>query len=125
VEEGLLLCRVALESGDVVCGNQQATALVEAHLADAALAFVNQTAVAACVAAQTAAPQALGQLLRTLGRQLVQNFGQTCRTLAQRHLETSPVGGILCVELYSLRFDLSAARGPDEWRNSCTCLKTP
>src|SRR5437588_8878775 len=101
VEEGLLLGRVALEGGDVVCGNQQATALVEAHLADAALAFVNQTAVAARVAAQTAAPEALGQLLRALCRHLVQNFSQTCRTLAQRHLETSPVGGILCVELYS------------------------
>src|SRR2546423_1953634 len=89
VEEGLLLGRVALESGDVVCGNQKATALVEAHLADAALAFVNQTAVAARVAAQTAAREALGQLLRALGRHLVQNFGQAGRVLAQRHLETS------------------------------------
>src|SRR5689334_19422379 len=50
MEERLLLNRVALKSGDVAEGHFELSVLVEAHLADAALAFPNQAAMAAGIA---------------------------------------------------------------------------
>src|SRR6516165_9268458 len=55
MEERLLFDRIALQSGDVAEGYFELSVLVEAHLADAALAFADQAAMATGIAEDTVA----------------------------------------------------------------------
>src|SRR6185503_10015463 len=62
VEEGLFLGRVALQRAHVAPRHTQLAALVEAHLADAPPALVDQAAVAAGVTAQGVLGQTLVEI---------------------------------------------------------------
>jgi len=58
---------------DVVHRDAEAAAFVETNFADAALAFLDQTTMAARETAQRVPVQMLGQLRRAFGGHLVQN----------------------------------------------------
>ena len=74
-KKGFLLSWIAGERGDVVCRHAQMSALVEANFADAALAFFDETAMAAGVTLQRAAFKMLGQFRRAFSGQRVEHIG--------------------------------------------------
>ena len=76
MKEGLLLGGIALQSRDVIDGHAQVSAFIEANFADAALAFLDQAAMATREATQSIILQMLGKLRRAFGGHLVQNFSE-------------------------------------------------
>ena len=67
VKERFLFRRIASQRGDIIDGHAQVATFIEANFADAALAFLNETAMTARVALQRVAGQVLGQLRRAFG----------------------------------------------------------
>lgn len=64
MEKRLLLSWIAGERSDIVCGNTQTPTLIEANFADAALAFLDEAAMAAGVTLERVIRQVLSQFRR-------------------------------------------------------------
>ena len=66
MEERFLFRGVAGQRGDIIRGHSQMAVFIESHFADAALAFIDQTTVAAGVTLERSAGQVLNQFGRSL-----------------------------------------------------------
>jgi hypothetical protein len=75
MKERFLLRGVAGKRGYVIYGHAKATGLIEADLANATLAFLNETTVTAGVTLQRPAFKVLSQFRRAFGGQRVEHLG--------------------------------------------------
>jgi hypothetical protein len=75
MKERLLLGRIAGERSHVISWHAQMSAVVEADFAYAALAFLDETAMAACITLQRVAIEMLSQFHRAFSGEGVEHFG--------------------------------------------------